>query len=304
MDIDPGTSGNQPGTVMVAHFEYDSFGRMTASSWAAADFTYRFSTKPQDFETGLYYYGYRWYDPVTGRWPSRDPIKEQGGKNLYEFIRNNAIGNWDYIGKFPGMPRIMDPRDSGGGGLGGTGTGGDWPVAPDYNPETNDGLSYPEGAAYWVYGEGKDLHVPFSSIDPGWGIEDFIEIPCSFSNGSHYISERRGNDTFPSGFFSNAGPGNVTLTISGTLALESLGPDAYNLKRWTFSGRIYPEALNAFDFEPHDPPRPGIKEGITTLVRTIHNWTGIGDDFNVYIDGDRAVEEEGECACGMLRMTP
>jgi len=28
--------------------------------------------------SGLYYYGYRYYDPVIGRWPSRDPIEEKG----------------------------------------------------------------------------------------------------------------------------------------------------------------------------------------------------------------------------------
>jgi integrase/recombinase XerD len=28
------------------------------------------------------YYGYRYFDPVTGRWPSRDPIEEEGGVNL------------------------------------------------------------------------------------------------------------------------------------------------------------------------------------------------------------------------------
>ncbi|MFI2796233.1 RHS repeat-associated core domain-containing protein, partial [Haloferula sp. A504] len=34
------------------------------------------------------YYGYRWYDPVTGRWPSRDLIEERGGVNLYVFVGN------------------------------------------------------------------------------------------------------------------------------------------------------------------------------------------------------------------------
>ena len=98
VDIDPGTSGNQPGTVAVAHFEYDPFGKMAASSGAVADFTYRFSTKPQDFETGLYYYGYRYYDPVTGRWPSRDPIGERGGINTYSFVGNIPVNLIDVLG--------------------------------------------------------------------------------------------------------------------------------------------------------------------------------------------------------------
>jgi uncharacterized protein RhaS with RHS repeats len=44
------------------------------------------------------YYLYRWYDPATGRWPSRDPIGERGGINLYGFVWNNGIGHWDSLG--------------------------------------------------------------------------------------------------------------------------------------------------------------------------------------------------------------
>jgi RHS repeat-associated protein len=44
------------------------------------------------------YYGFRYYDPTTGRWPSRDPIEERGGVNLYEFVGNSPTNYWDYIG--------------------------------------------------------------------------------------------------------------------------------------------------------------------------------------------------------------
>jgi RHS repeat-associated protein len=44
------------------------------------------------------YYGYRYYDPVTGRWPSRDPIQEWGGPNVYGFVANNGVKGWDYLG--------------------------------------------------------------------------------------------------------------------------------------------------------------------------------------------------------------
>ena len=44
------------------------------------------------------YYGYRYYDPVTGRWPSRDPIGERGGANLYGFVGNDAVNRADYLG--------------------------------------------------------------------------------------------------------------------------------------------------------------------------------------------------------------
>jgi RHS repeat-associated protein len=39
---------------------------------------FRFSTKYQDDETDLLYYGYRYYNASTGRWLTRDPIEEHG----------------------------------------------------------------------------------------------------------------------------------------------------------------------------------------------------------------------------------
>jgi RHS repeat-associated protein len=44
------------------------------------------------------YYGYRYFDPLTGRWPSRDPIEEEGGLNPYAFNQNNPVDHTDYLG--------------------------------------------------------------------------------------------------------------------------------------------------------------------------------------------------------------
>jgi uncharacterized protein RhaS with RHS repeats len=46
----------------------------------------------------LIYYGYRYYNPVTGRWLGRDPVGEQGGISLYGFIVNEPISNVDFLG--------------------------------------------------------------------------------------------------------------------------------------------------------------------------------------------------------------
>jgi RHS repeat-associated protein len=67
-----------------AHFEYDPFGNTVVNTDTANLFTYRFSTKPRDTETGLYYYGYRCYDPNTGRWLNRDTIGDVGGSTWFE----------------------------------------------------------------------------------------------------------------------------------------------------------------------------------------------------------------------------
>jgi RHS repeat-associated protein len=56
------------------------------------------SQKNQGLRPGVTFYGYRWYDPVTGRWPSRDPIEEEGGLNLYGFGGNDGIFYWDLLG--------------------------------------------------------------------------------------------------------------------------------------------------------------------------------------------------------------
>lgn len=60
--------------------------------------TTNFYTWDLDAETGLYYYGHRYYDSVNGRWPSRDPIGEAGGDNSYIFIRNDVIGSLEMLG--------------------------------------------------------------------------------------------------------------------------------------------------------------------------------------------------------------
>ncbi len=82
----------------VAHYEYDPFGRTISSSGTFAEENrWRFSTKSLD-ESGLYYYGYRYYSPELGRWPSRDPIGEDGGLNLYGFVGNMVICRIDAYG--------------------------------------------------------------------------------------------------------------------------------------------------------------------------------------------------------------
>jgi len=85
--------------VAVAQYDYDPFGNLLAQSGDQADANpFRFSSKPWDEETGLYYYGFRFYSPGLGRWINRDPIEEAGGCNLFGFVGNNPINLIDPIG--------------------------------------------------------------------------------------------------------------------------------------------------------------------------------------------------------------
>ncbi|HEY5909996.1 MAG TPA: RHS repeat-associated core domain-containing protein [Verrucomicrobiae bacterium] len=80
-------------------YEYGPFGellRMTSPMAKANPF--RFSTKYFDEEADLAYYGYRSYQPVTGRWLSRDPLEEAGGAGLYSFVLNHPLLAIDKLG--------------------------------------------------------------------------------------------------------------------------------------------------------------------------------------------------------------
>ncbi len=88
---------NAAGTA-AASFMYDAYGNTIRDTDTAGNFDIRFSTKRRDAESGLYYYGYRYYDPVTGRWLNRDPIEEDGGVNLYGFVENDPIDWVDVLG--------------------------------------------------------------------------------------------------------------------------------------------------------------------------------------------------------------
>jgi RHS repeat-associated protein len=92
-----------------AVYEYDAFGREVRSTGPASDIMpFRFSTKYTDAESGLVYYGYRFYDPDRGRWPNRDPMGERGGLNLYGMVGNDAVNSIDYLGNNP-----IDPSENG-----------------------------------------------------------------------------------------------------------------------------------------------------------------------------------------------
>ena len=69
----------------VAEYDYGPFGEpVKATGPKAHEFSFRFSTKYQDEQTGQLYYGYRLYDPPSGKWTSRDPISEEPKASEYK----------------------------------------------------------------------------------------------------------------------------------------------------------------------------------------------------------------------------
>jgi len=52
---------------------------------------YKYVGKERDDETGLYYYGARYYAAWVGRWISTDPLGMVDGPNLYVYVLNNPV---------------------------------------------------------------------------------------------------------------------------------------------------------------------------------------------------------------------
>ena len=92
---------NESGQV-ISYEEYYPYGSTAYSaSSSSADLSlkrYRFTGKERDEETGLDYFGVRYYASWLGRWTSADPGGFVDGLNLYRYTRNNPVNGVDAEG--------------------------------------------------------------------------------------------------------------------------------------------------------------------------------------------------------------
>lgn len=92
--------------LLVARYAYDPFGNPLGMWGALADANRcRFSSKEYEPLSGLYYYGFRFYEPSLQRWLNADPLGEAGGINLHQFTANSPLNNIDQLG--------LEPREGG-----------------------------------------------------------------------------------------------------------------------------------------------------------------------------------------------
>jgi len=68
---------------------------MTQAEKSGVDNPYRYSTKEWDENSGLYYFGFRYYSPEIGRWTQRDPAGTADGLNLYVYTGGDPVGALD-----------------------------------------------------------------------------------------------------------------------------------------------------------------------------------------------------------------
>jgi RHS repeat-associated protein len=86
---------DEDGTLL-REIEYDSFGNIVADSAPEIELPFGFAGGLYDTDTGLIRFGYRDYDPETGRWTARDPIGFDGGDtNLYGYVLGDPVNGID-----------------------------------------------------------------------------------------------------------------------------------------------------------------------------------------------------------------
>jgi RHS repeat-associated protein len=91
----------------VATYTYDAWGNVVATTGSAAAravnrFTYRAAYGAQwDDATGLFMMGVRWYDPVLGRFLSRDAMADGNVAGAYVYAADNPVVVVDPSGLYP-----------------------------------------------------------------------------------------------------------------------------------------------------------------------------------------------------------
>lgn len=95
---------------LIEHYRYTAFGEPeiyapngTRLTTTAIDNDILWNVRRYESANGLYMYLYRDYDAASGRWPSRDPIGERGGMNLYGFVNNDGVNRVDILGNRTGF---------------------------------------------------------------------------------------------------------------------------------------------------------------------------------------------------------
>lgn len=194
------------GGAIVESYTYLAFGQPTVmtnagtdGNWLTEDGTtintsavgnpYLFTARRWDFYTQLYYYRFRDYSPLIGRFLQPDPLGYIDGLNLYAYCANNPVNYVDPWGLYgDGMEKSVDEGTWNPNVLPGHSDFGDgWKNGFDYTKEDND----------WRTSPTHPLGSPKNHFRPRYDVER--ELIDAVERGDKERFERlmhQGQDTF------------------------------------------------------------------------------------------------------------
>lgn len=211
-------------------YQYDAYGRCRQVGAGNADNPLCWSSEYYDDTLGLVFYNYRCYNPLDGRWLSREPLEERGSFNLYRAFVNAPTNNRDILGLWNdglgGLPGYKGDRGH-----------SDFPGHDifDYTKEDSDWLTSPFNPASTA------RH--FRTLEESE--KDLSEAVCKCSKEEFERAAHRMQD-----FFSHRGQG-FKANLGRTGKNSDFGHAGTSMladRIWN-EGRYYPRPDNALDYE-------------------------------------------------------
>lgn len=220
-----------------------------------------FSTRYHDLETGLLYYGYRYYESFSGKWISSDSIGEKGGINLYGFVLNSPLKWVDVLGRQP--------------------------YGPGNLPFTGSDVPDPNQPLIGTYSNAVDLMEILTSIKKGLprypvlGFKYGQSIPLGVAGGATIT-----------GVWSFAGKINCCKTKNGTIGLMAdgkfsmgmgvgVGASASQLGTLPKKAAFTPGAIATSDLPPCATTVDGFKATLTLSAQVGLGGAGIKASYKL-----------------------
>ncbi len=174
-------------------YTYDSFGNLTNSTGTLRN-PFQYTAREFDTETGIYYYRERYYDPVSGRFLSEDPLRFKTNVNFYPYAVNDPTRFNDPMGLsaqdvqriFGACQNCTDQLTKNGERLAGTGWPSDW--ANNIISSLTLGRVF-SGCTRQADLTASCLNFPSSPYDSQWNFT--VE---STEWGFHHVTMGRSND--------------------------------------------------------------------------------------------------------------
>jgi RHS repeat-associated protein len=266
--------------VRIAAYEYQPYGKVS-KLWGEDVTDYKFTGKELD-DTGLYYYGARYYDPEIGRFTQADtmipyPLDSQSF-NRYSYCVNNPLKYVDPSGHMHDIPDFQIPED----------IVENYSNIPeeieDFKEALRDAFDPPEYYSDPVFSEGDGSKSPYNnnsmfdmeSSSNSW-IQEMFGIPAVFPSSPF--------ESLPFDVY------NVKSLYDGGRTIDKLGEQA--LRKWSVyyletvleTAEYDPYFFREFAYEarneniiPLDPVRSPRGE-VARFFRTIRKWTNTLDDL-------------------------